>query len=55
MNKPIVLDTITAFRADPAGAKGTVIRSPDINDDAAPVPGAFTRQELRDLVLHWMG
>ena len=50
MNTPIVLDTINAFRTERETA-GTA--SPRRDD--APSTGTFTRQELRDLVLHWMG
>ena len=59
MTKPTTLNTAHAFRADlrpgRGEATGAAKPAPRNNDDTAPVPGAFTRQELRDLVLHWMG
>ncbi|WP_376098767.1 hypothetical protein ACE7GA_09380 [Roseomonas sp. CCTCC AB2023176] len=54
MNKSIVLDTHHAFRADTAEANRTAMNRSS-NGDASPQGGVFTQEELRDLVLHWMG
>ena len=54
MKTLITLNDATAFRAETRG-EATAAAMPRADHDHAPLPGAFTRQELRDLVLHWMG
>jgi hypothetical protein len=55
MNMPTNNDSATgrSFRAEATGAGHP---RPDHRDDASGfMPGALTQQELRDLILHWMG
>ncbi len=54
MTTPILLNTQTAFRAE---TRRDVTRAdiPANDDHRDAAPGAFSRRELRDLVLHWMG
>lgn len=59
MSTSIIIDTAIAFRTNRGEATGAARSRPEHHDEAPGstfrTGGAFTQQELRDLVLHWMG
>ena len=59
MNTPIILNHVNAFRSNGPWAEARCeakdAQQGSFHPDAAASAGGLSRQELRDLVLHWMG